>query len=502
MSIANRILSVLVLIASITAIILAIMLFNAREEVVAGRESMAQAIADNSNKLAQTSTANPAKVKIAAEDMSVAQGNGSVADAVKKFDDVTKAILAQRDMLAKQLMELTSILAEGETGKITSADLANVKTNKEKFEEIKKNAEAIVNLYTQTRNAYIKTVKDFEETLKMQGIDSDALNPKNPQFETIDAALEKMKTKIKAMDTHILIDFNASVPNEDRFKVTSGDMNGENYIGYLKDQKAKLETLKSVYNQQLAEIANLKAEVEKLTAERDALIAQKKQLQEGFVALHAMLKNDTAEVDGQKITYDYQLKDGFNFSDDADNKALLDKLQGAFTDLINDYVSAKASSMKLAKANEDLKKKLESLAGSAGPAAATNKKEGESARAAAMTPVQTAALSTVEAKITYVNAASGFVVLNIGSTTKIDTKDANGKKQKVQLVLPQKAIMTVATSLNPENAKFVCKLQVYKVEANQSLANILPGGNMPKVGDVVYFSAADIINSTPADVKK
>ena len=88
MSIANRILSVLVLIASITAIVLAFMLFGAREEVVAGRNDMAEAIAVNSNKLAQTSTKDPAKVKIAADDMSVAQGNDSVGAAIKKFDTV------------------------------------------------------------------------------------------------------------------------------------------------------------------------------------------------------------------------------------------------------------------------------------------------------------------------------------------------------------------------------------------------------------------------------
>ena len=91
--------------------------------------------------------------------------------------------------------------------------------------------------------------------------------------------------------------------------------------------------------------------------------------------------------------------------------------------------------------------------------------------------------------------------LNIGSETKVEVKDAKGNKVKTALVMPANAIMTVATSLDPATAKFVCKIQVYQVAATRAMANILPGNAFPKVGDIVYFSASDIANSKSAENK-
>ena len=457
MSTANRILSVLVLLASIGAIVLAFMLFSAREEVVSGRENMAQAIADNSNKLAQTSTANPAKVKIAAEDMSVAQGNGSVADAVKKFDDVTKAIISQRNLLADQLVELATIVSEGENGELTGADLANVKTNEEKFAAIKKDAEETVELYKKTRDAYIKAVKDFEKALEMQGLDSNALDPKNPDFAKIKSALDSMDQKIRAMYSHISIDVNGIMPDE--YKVKEGSMSGENYEAYLKDQKSNMEAFKTRFEQLVKQVEELTEKVNALTAKVEELAEEVKKLE--------------AERD--------KLKTDFEAERDAK-----EKLQAESNQLKEEFKKVK-----------DELDKLKKMGVSVASASSSS-----NAAAAVQLPVQTAALAAVEGKVIYVDSESGLVVLNIGLNTTVDVKNAAGKKQKTKLVMPQNAIMTVATSMNPDDAKFVCKIQVYKVEANQSMANILSGGSLPKVGDVVFFSATDIVNSTPVDAKK
>ena len=486
MSTANRILSVLVLLASIGAIVLAFMLFGAREEVVAGRNDMAQAIADNSNKLAQTSTEDPAKVKIAADDMSVAQGNDSVGAAIKKFDTVTKAILEQRDTLADQLVELTSILTEGESGDIKGADLANVKTNKEKFDEIKKSAEDTVQLYTKTREAYIGAVKTIKDVLKMQEPGSAALDPKNPNFEEINAALAKMKTKINDLQNHIRLDINERVPV--KYQVTEGDMDGSNYNDYLTDQKNKVAAFKTDYESKLAEIENLKAEIKAKDEEIAALKDDKAKLEKGYNDLHA------------KLDEKYQAKnsDGGILHITVDE---LDKLQNAYGKLVEDFEVAKAKNANFEKKIAEMEKTINDLkkAGVSVSAAGSNVKSTDNK---VLMPVQTAALAVVEAKIVHVEPESGFVVLNIGSSTKVDVKNVAGKVQKTQLVLPQNAIMTVATSLDPKNAKFVCKIQVYKVEADRAMANILPGGDVPKVGDVVFFSPRDLINSVPADEKK
>ena len=457
MSIANRILSVLVLLASIGAIVLAFMLFSAREEVVSGRENMAQAIADNANKLAQTSTENPAKVKITPEEMSVAQGNDSVGAAIKKFDDVTKAIISQRNLLADQLVELATIVSEGENGELTGADLANVKTNEEKFAAIKKDAEETVELYKKTRDAYIKAVKDFEKALEMQGLDSNALDPKNPDFAKIKSALDSMDQKIRAMYSHISIDVNGIMPDE--YKVKEGSMSGENYEAYLKDQKSNMEAFKTRFEQLVKQVEELTEKVNALTAKVEELAEEVKKLE--------------AERD--------KLKTDFEAERDAK-----EKLQAESNQLKEEFKKVK-----------DELDKLKKMGVSVASASSSS-----NAAAAVQLPVQTAALAAVEGKVIYVDSESGLVVLNIGLNTTVDVKNAAGKKQKTKLVMPQNAIMTVATSMNPDDAKFVCKIQVYKVEANQSMANILSGGSLPKVGDVVFFSATDIVNSTPVDAKK
>lgn len=456
MSIANRILSVLVLLASIGAIVLAFMLFGAREEVVAGRNDMAQAIADNSNKLAQTSTEDPAKVKITTDEMSVAQGNDSVDGAIRKFDEVTKSIIAQRDMLAEQLVELNKILAEGEASGLTSAELADVKTNAETFATLKKQAEETVQLYVKIREEYVKAVRLFEDALNMQPLG--AIDPKNPKFDEINAALTAMDKKIREMMAHIK-EINSNVPKD--FQV-GGSLEAGQYASYLEAQAEQIKKLAEEWQELSDKVKELEKEVTSL--------------KERITELEAEVKQCKADLEAEKAA-----------------KA---ELQKKYDSLENEKLNLEEELAKLKEEN----KKLKSMGlGSAGGVAVAGTADGTAA--APQLPVQTAALSVVEAKVTHVEPASGFVVLNIGSTTKVDVKDASGNKRKVQLVLPQNAIMTVATSLNPENAKFVCKIQVYKVEANRTFANILTGGNMPKVGDVVFFSATDIVNSTPDEKK-
>ena len=448
MSTANRILSVLVLLASIGAIVLATMLFNKREGVVAGRNNMAQAIADNSNKMSKTATENPKKVEIDPAEMGVDKGQ-DVLGALKKFDDVTKAILKQRNELAAQVVELTSILAEhnsdnGEYAEFQSADLADVKTNAEKFAEIKAKAEKVIALYKQTRESYIAAVKLFENALNMQTMGDSVLDPKNPDFSAIDAGLRAMDQKIRLMYSHIT-SLNDIVPDD--YKVKDGSMSAEDYKSYLQDQKTNMEAFKARFDQLVKQVEELTAKVEKLTEERDQYKA--------------------------------------NFEAEREAK---EKLQNE-----NNQLNEKLS--KIEKKLKDMEKMGIAAAPAGAPAGVT------AAPTPAQVSLQAAALNKVEGKIIYVDKESGFVVLNIGSETQVEVKDAKGNKVKTALVMPANAIMTVATSLDPATAKFVCKIQVYQVAATRAMANILPGNALPKVGDIVYFSASDIANSKSAENK-
>ena len=462
MSTANRILSVLVLLASIGAIVLATMLFNKREGVVAGRNNMAQAIADNSNKMSKTAAENPKKVEIDPAEMGVDKGQ-DVLGALKKFDDVTKSILKQRNELAAQVVELTSILAEhnsdnGEYAEFQSADLADVKTNAEKFAEIKAKAEKVIALYKQTRESYIAAVKLFENALNMQTLGDSVLDPKNPDFSAIDAGLRAMDQKIRLMYSHIT-SLNDIVPDD--YKVKDGSMSAEDYKSYLQDQKTNMEAFKARFDQLVKQVEELTAKVEELTAKVEELTAKVEKL--------------TEERDQYKA----------NFEAEREAK---EKLQNE-----NNQLNEKLS--KIEKKLKDMEKMGIAAAPAGAPAGV----------AAAPTPaqvsLQAAALNKVEGKIIYVDKESGFVVLNIGSETKVEVKDAKGNKVKTALVMPANAIMTVATSLDPATAKFVCKIQVYQVAATRAMANILPGNAFPKVGDIVYFSASDIANSKSAENK-
>lgn len=100
-------------------------------------------------------------------------------------------------------------------------------------------------------------------------------------------------------------------------------------------------------------------------------------------------------------------------------------------------------------------------------------------------------LKDLTGKVTYVNAEYGYVTIDLGLLSKIK-RDGN----TLNIPLPQNALMSVATSLDPANAKYVCKIQATDIKPNASVATILPSPagkiTLPKVGDVVYFSANDI----------
>ena len=90
------------------------------------------------------------------------------------------------------------------------------------------------------------------------------------------------------------------------------------------------------------------------------------------------------------------------------------------------------------------------------------------------------------------NEQYGYITVDIGSESNV----VRSSGERLRAAVPEGALLTVATSLDPDTAKYVCKAQVIRIRANASVATILasPGGTFdyPKVGDVVFFSQADI----------
>ena len=101
-------------------------------------------------------------------------------------------------------------------------------------------------------------------------------------------------------------------------------------------------------------------------------------------------------------------------------------------------------------------------------------------------------LKDLVGKVVYVNEQYGYITIDIGSESNVIR--SNG--ERLRAAVPEGALLTVATSLEPDTAKYICKAQVIRIRANASVATILasPGGSFsyPSVGDVVYFSQSDI----------
>ena len=101
-------------------------------------------------------------------------------------------------------------------------------------------------------------------------------------------------------------------------------------------------------------------------------------------------------------------------------------------------------------------------------------------------------LKDLVGKVVYVNEQYGYITVDIGSESNV----VRSSGERLRAAVPEGALLTVATSLDPDTAKYVCKAQVIRIRANASVATILasPGGTFdyPKVGDVVFFSQADI----------
>lgn len=108
-----------------------------------------------------------------------------------------------------------------------------------------------------------------------------------------------------------------------------------------------------------------------------------------------------------------------------------------------------------------------------------------------ITRIDFGVLKDLTGKVTYVNSEYGYVTIDLGLLSQVK-RDGN----TLNIPLPQNALMSVATSLDPADARYVCKLQATDIKANATVATILPSPagkiSIPKVGDVVYFSANDI----------
>lgn len=104
-------------------------------------------------------------------------------------------------------------------------------------------------------------------------------------------------------------------------------------------------------------------------------------------------------------------------------------------------------------------------------------------------------LKLLKGKVVEVSKKWDFVVLDIGSKSKVEQAFGN-KKIAVDVIIPKNEEMLVARRIDGDNSEYVGKVKIVKVMENSSIANIVPSPLMKdKIheGDVVFFSE-DTIN--------
>jgi len=110
-------------------------------------------------------------------------------------------------------------------------------------------------------------------------------------------------------------------------------------------------------------------------------------------------------------------------------------------------------------------------------------------------------LKDLVGKVVSVNEEYGYITVDIGTESEV----VRSSGEHLRASVPDGALLTVATSLDPETAKYVCKAKVIRLRAKAAVATILasPGGSFayPSVGDVVYFSLGDITKMQAAHME-
>ncbi len=97
----------------------------------------------------------------------------------------------------------------------------------------------------------------------------------------------------------------------------------------------------------------------------------------------------------------------------------------------------------------------------------------------------------VQGKIIDINRKYGFVVVDLGTNTKVE-QSIGSKTNAVNPKIANNIDMIVARGLEGDNTQYVGRIKIVKVHDNCSIANVVPGSTGDRelrIGDTVYFSS-------------
>lgn len=413
MGIASRIFNILVLLAAITAVVFAYMLWEKREQITLVREAEAKAIAEVAKNLDPDST-------ITAKDLSIEKTPAQVKKPLGQLDEIGRKIVAQRNDIAKAYVALEEIVL-GEDKLAKADDVIAYPTTNDNLRGVKDR--------TQARIDYHKN--------------------------RMDIVADYLDQYIKIYDAEGALD-KTSVDN---FNV--GNENLKTEFGKLKDKGVKMRDER---NDLVANSREIAIALELEEPDYDSSVADANSKLINGVKTYAQHHKDLIEGKKQVDSELASAKD-----DITDKEGKIAELNSSIRKKDNDIAS--------------LKQRIRDIIGGSGGLF-----DNEQAR------FDFSLLRQVQGKIVRVEPELGFIVIGFGKNNKV-VKDVDGKKETVDIAIPREAIMTVATSLDPDTASYVVKAQAFKVEQDMTFANIIPSGSdsaLPKSGDIVFFSQPDI----------
>ena len=412
MGIASRIFNILVLLAAITAVVFAYMLWEKREQITAKTEAEAKAIAEVAKHLDPDSP-------IAAKDLSIEKTPAQIKKPLGQLDEIGRKIVSQRNDIAKAFVTLEEIVM-GEDKAAKAEDVIAFQTTDDNLRGVKERLQgrvdyhkARVDIIADYLDQYIK-IYDAEGALDKQSVDN--FNVGNDNLKT---ELGKIKDKgVKMRDER-----NDLVSNAKEIAVAL-DLEDPDYDSSVADANAKILNGVKSYAQAAKDLAEAKKQVDSDLATAKDDITEK----ENTIAdLNSSVRNKDNEI-------------------------------------------------------ASLKQRIRDLVGGTGGLFDNDADK-----------FDFGLLRQVQAKVVRVEPELGFIVVDFGKNNKVIAKVEDKNEEKI-IPIPREAIMTVATSLNADSGTYVAKAQAFKVEDDMTFANIIPGlsAELPKVGDVVFFSQPDV----------
>ena len=444
MKIANRILNILVLVAALGAAVCAFFLFQKREQITKGREMMSEAVVKT------VKTIDPA-AKISVEDMSIAKPAADLEAPLKILEDNTQKIVDQRNKIAASVAAISNSVMgwSGDKAKKQDdfSDYAAVVSGKDK------DGKAVASLLDQNTALVSARAKYYID-----------------RNRKVQAGINQLVGTLKSKN----------IPAADF--TPDGDKDNKKLVANMNALNARAKMLVNryyIFVSRYAEIARLMGfkggslGMEQQDANFNKNLAQYTSKMKAFIAEKKKLEAENKKLKGQ-----------------------INSLKGQI-EALNKKLSAEKSNVaglkgELNKAN----KEIERLKDIIDP----TWREREGQKNVAKTAVDdTPLLRKLRGKVVSVNEKFGFAVINLGKVNQFDDIkidiDTGKEVATVRKVgIPTDGIMTVASSLEPGKADYVCRLTILRVGKDSSIANIIVtrGGRMPKVGDVVFFSESDI----------